>query len=169
MSQIFVPITSSMPSIPTSFVTDNGTAVPIGNVLNIIGDPLGVATTSGSTNNVKIFVPGGGTNWITTGAFSFTMAVNTGYFLIGGSPTVTVSLPLGAKSGNICELFTFGLSNNFKIIQRVTEQILFLNTPTSIGTLGSLTSVDEFCYIKLIFIAPNFWGVIGSIGSFTTA
>lgn len=37
MSQIYKSATGSTPSIPTSFVTDDGTAIPALNVLNVLG------------------------------------------------------------------------------------------------------------------------------------
>lgn len=37
MSQIYKSATGSTPSIPTSFVTDDGTAIPAANILNVLG------------------------------------------------------------------------------------------------------------------------------------
>ena len=54
MSQIYVPTSSTnLPTnVPTSFVTNSGTAIPVGNILNVLGN-LGL-TTSGSGNTVTI-------------------------------------------------------------------------------------------------------------------
>jgi hypothetical protein len=54
MSQIFVPFSgSTSPSnVPTSFVTDNGTAIPLANVLNVLG--ASGTVTSGSGNTVTV-------------------------------------------------------------------------------------------------------------------
>jgi hypothetical protein len=40
MSQIFKSATGSTPSIPTSFVTDAGTATTAANTLNVLGGQL---------------------------------------------------------------------------------------------------------------------------------
>ena len=61
MSQIYVPGTGSSPAVPTSFNTDSGTATPVANTLNILGNDTtdndidGITTTgSGSTVSVLL-------------------------------------------------------------------------------------------------------------------
>jgi hypothetical protein len=59
MSQIYKSAVGSTPSIPTSFVTDTGSAVPAANILNIDGIDSSVynangITTTGSGNTVDV-------------------------------------------------------------------------------------------------------------------
>lgn len=56
MSQITLLSPGAVPAVPTSFVTDSGAAVPVANVLNILG---GVgAETSAAGNTVTVTVSG---------------------------------------------------------------------------------------------------------------
>lgn len=54
-----IDVVSNTPSIPTSFVTDSGTAVPVANTLNVLGG-AGI-TTAGSGNTVTVSLAGGST------------------------------------------------------------------------------------------------------------
>ncbi len=61
MSQIYKTLTSGgpiPPSIPTSFVTDNGTVDPSGNTVNINGS----STTANNTNGIQVIANPTGTN-----------------------------------------------------------------------------------------------------------
>lgn len=60
MSQIYKTV-SSAPSVPTSFITNSGTATPAANIINILGDSTSVTnddgiTTTGSGSTVTIFL-----------------------------------------------------------------------------------------------------------------
>ncbi len=98
MSQAgLIDIESSNPQIPTSFVTDSGTAIPIGNVLEVLGGTD--CTTSGSGNTIIIDVAGFASATYTADSGSATPSANnlnifgSGSIVTSGSgDTISVSL-----------------------------------------------------------------------------
>jgi len=95
MSQGGVITATSNPSLPTSFVTNSGTATPSGNSLNILGG-TGI-TVSGSGSTVTITATGSEQPW-TDEAVSFNAAVGNGYFITN---TATATLPSAPSQGNV--------------------------------------------------------------------
>lgn len=93
MSQFYLMPPGGAPAIPTSFVTDDGTAVPAANILNILGSP-GV-TTSGSGNTVIISLTNIATNYVSIiGPNTYDVSLDDYFISCGtfGGP-VTVRLP----------------------------------------------------------------------------
>ena len=74
------------PQVPTSFVTNSGTAIPVANILNVLATDTtsnfdnGI-TDTGSGNTVTILLTNRATNGITT---------------VNATPTTLITLPLGA-------------------------------------------------------------------------
>lgn len=81
MSQIYKN-TSSTPSVATSYVTDSGTAVPVANILNVLG--ANGITTTGSGNTLTV---------------SMSNACETTGQTVGAVTTNIVCISLGSTAG----------------------------------------------------------------------
>jgi len=160
MSQIYKSAAGSSPAIPTSFVTDNGTAVPAANILNVVGNSSTVQT-SGAGNTITIKVINDGFAW-SEKATNFTAIVQNGYFC-NASLTTTLPPSGGLVLGNSIIIYNdFGAS---VVIQcGVGESIQFgNNTPVAGGTLTSNVKGDS---IEFVFKPSDLtWHSIASNGS----
>lgn len=110
MSQFYVGVTAGSlpPVVPTSFVTDNGIAVPVANIINFLTDQTASnfdegITDTGSGNTVTHFLTNRQTGTVTTADATITTiltfplgAVAGTFYITGNIQAFNASTPAGA-------------------------------------------------------------------------
>lgn len=163
MSQVYKSALSGPipPAIPTSFVTDNGTAIPALNVLNVNGGTG--TTTSASGNTIVITVKNDGFAW-SEQSVSFAAAVQNGYFC---NAALTATLPAsgGLVIGN--SVIFFVDTSSQVIVQAGVGEMIQVGSIIS-GAGGSATSNTRGSILELVFKPSDLtWHTISSLGSWS--
>jgi hypothetical protein len=159
-----IDIESSHPQIATQFDTDSNSAVPLANILEVLGG-TGIDT-SGSGNTITITSTAAGFAWNEITGTSSGLLIDNGY-IANNAALVTLTLPTTGVIGDTIQIVGKG-TGLYRIAQNAGQIINFVSTSTSSGVGGSLTSIEQFASIELVCTTANTnWTVVDSAGNFT--
>ena len=154
-------------TVPVSFATDSGSAVPAAGVITIAGGTNVTTSGAGSTVTIDASGGGGGITWAEVTGTTQAMDVDTGY-VANNAGLVTLTLPDTAAFGSIVRVVGKG-AGGFLIAQNAAEFIRWDEASvTTTGVGGSLASTDNFDAIELVCMtADTEWVVLSSKGNIT--
>ena len=144
-------------------VTDSGTAIPVANVVNMLGGTG--CNTSASGNTITINSTGGGYEWQVVTTPTKTIETNKAYFS-NFALGVTFTLPATANIGDSFKIVS--VDGIITINQLANQQIIFGNTTTTLGIAGALIGTSSGDVIEIgCWDTNNNWIVInGPQGNF---
>lgn len=161
MSQAgIVDVEQNNPQIPTLFICDTGSAIPVANTLNVLGDGSTISTTgSGST----ITISAGGT-WNVISS-SQALVRRESYICVAPGGALSLSLPVTSSVGDLIEVTLDG-ATSFTITQGAGQQIRMGSLSTTAGVGGSLTSTAQGDTVRMVCsVADLKWNVLSSMGN----
>lgn len=143
---------------PTTFVEDIGAAVPVANVLNVLG--RSGSKTSGAANTITInsppFADQGGSTTVTLNSGSFATA----------AITLTTPASAGLLDG---DLLQFVATNGVLVIQFAATQVGHIGTLAS-SAAGTFTSTATGDSVSLRYqVSTNDWWATQVIGTWLVA
>lgn len=151
-------------AVPTSVVSDSGSAVPTSGSFSIVGS--GTVATSATGSVVTITGSGGGgITWNEVTGTSQSMAVDNGY-IANNASLVTCTLPSTAAVGKVVRVIGLG-DGGVKIAQNASQYIRWNESNVSTtGTGGYLQSTDDNDSVELLCtVTNNGWSVLSSKGN----
>jgi len=108
----------------------------------------------------------GGISWSEVTGTTQSASIDNGY-IANNVALVTITIPTTAAVGSVVRVAGKG-TGGWKIAQNASEQIIFGNQSTTVGTGGSLASVNDYDAVELLCITANTtWVVVSSIGNIT--
>lgn len=149
----FTKSSSLNPAIPTSFVTDSGTAIPALNVLQVLGGTD--ITTSGAGNTILVtFTGAAGLTWnvVTSANNPVTLVASNAYIAKGASP-VNFVLPAGAAIGDSFRIVGYG--NLWTLTQNAGQSITIGFVTSTPGVGGSVQATMISDGLELVCVTKN--------------
>ena len=133
MSQFYQGITSGglPPSVPTSFVTDNGTATPAGNIINVVtpgSGTQGIATSAPGSSNIILITVTGTTGSATT---------------IGATTATLLTIPMSNNSVMSLDILVCGFESTLPGGVGSTLVASFIRTGAGVPTLIDLADDQQ--------------------------
>lgn len=152
MSQAGIISFESDPEIPTEFITDSGTAIAVGNAIQLLGGN-GI-TTSASGNSVKIDTGTTGFLWKTVTSADNPITLETEYgYICKGALAVQFQLPAAATVGMTCRIL--GYNTLWSISQNANQQIAIGIATSTAGTGGGIQANTVTDSIELTCVTAN--------------
>lgn len=151
--------------VATEYDTDAGTAVPLNNVLIVIGS--GGITTSGAGNTIAIDGSAVQMQW-SVETLATPMVVNHGY-IADNAAGVVFTLPAAAVVGDIIEVTGMN-AGGWTIIQNAGQTIYYGAVATTTGGAGSLASTGARDSVRMVCVVDNLdFNVLSSQGNLNAA
>jgi hypothetical protein len=151
---------------------NNGTStITVGGNLTTSGAFASTFTMTGTTS---VTFPTSGTlatvgqivTWNDVASSPQALTVNQGYVTDNGASLVTYTLPAVAALGTVIEIS--GKSLGGWTITYGASQIIHIGNASTTITTGSLSSTNQWDYVKLLCVTANLtWNVIAGVGNFT--
>lgn len=139
-----------------------GQQIAVGHLIGIGGI---VITYTGPNITINGGGAGGSITWNTISA-SQTLAIQNGYFCVGGG-TLVLLLPPVSVLGDIIEITIDG-SAGFQVTQGAGQTIKFGNQITTAGVGGSITTTGQGDTIRMICKTANLaWNIVSCMGNLT--
>lgn len=156
-----------MDAVPDTFVTDAGSAVPVGGSINILGGTNVSTSATGSTVTINASGGGGGITWSIITADLDPMVVNTGY-IANKAGLLTMTLPTTAAVETVLRVTGMNTDLGWKIAQSANQIIHFGSVSTTTGAGGSLASVLKRDSVEMVCVVADLeWNVISSTSNIT--